>query len=299
MAEKLTRKEKIAQQKKTIEFSPKQIEKIDKGKRSLNHMLGLLVAIAGFLIYSNTLNHDYVLDDFGLISDNTQTKQGISAIPEIFKSSYRFGMNITDYQLYRPLTKAMFAIEWEVAPDKPALSHWINVLLFSLLCYVLFRVLSMFMNGALLVPLITSLIFAAHPLHTEVVANIKGRDEIVCFLFCLAAIGSLYKYVNGNSTSAFITGITFYFIALFAKESAVTFLVVIPLFYYFFTSAEKGKYFKTVGGMLIVTSIFLLIRSKVLGHVETLIPMEDNSLVAIENFFLQIVSVSNSTKKLS
>ncbi len=287
MAEKLTRKEKIAQQKIAGDISPKKIEKFNSKKNLLIHKLGFIVAIAGFLLYANSLSNDYVLDDFGLIKDNTQTKLGISAIPEIFKSSYRYGMNITDYQLYRPLSKAMFAVEWDIAPDKPALSHWINVLLFSLLCYVLFRLLNSYMNGALLVPFVASLLFAAHPLHTEVVANIKGRDEIVCFLLCLSAIWSLHNYVMKDSVRAFIIGIACYFFALFAKESAITFLAVVPLFYYFFTSAQSGKYFKTIAAMGAGTLIFLLIRREVLGNTISLIPMEDNSLVAIKNIFLQ------------
>jgi tetratricopeptide (TPR) repeat protein len=287
MAEKLTRKEKIAKQKIAPPSSVKQIEKLENSKRTLKRLLGLIVAISGFILYSNTLNHDYVLDDFGLIRDNTQTKKGISAVPEIFKSSYRFGMNITDYQLYRPLTKAMFAIEYQISPEKPALHHWINVLFYALLCYVLFRVLSKYMNGSLLVPFITALIFAAHPLHTEVVANIKSRDEIVCFLLVLAAISLFHNYVTQNSMKSLIAGIAVFFVSLLAKESAITFIAVVPLMFYFFTNATSDKYYKTVGGMIAVTAIFLLIRSKVLGHVESLIPMEDNSLVAIKGFLLQ------------
>jgi tetratricopeptide (TPR) repeat protein len=287
MAEKLTRKEKIALQKSAPVTSVKQIQKQEKNKRSFVRLLGLIVAAVGFILYANTLNHDYVLDDFGLIRDNTQTKKGISAIPEIFKSSYRFGMNITDNQLYRPLTKAMFAVEWQIAPEKPALSHWINVLFYALLCYVLFRTLSTYMKGTLLVPFITSIIFAAHPLHTEIVANIKSRDEIVCFLLVLLSIWSLHSYVTKNSNKALITSIVCFFIALLAKESAITFLAVIPLMYYFFTNANSSKYFVTLGGLVMVTLIFLGIRAKILGNVETLIPMEDNSLVAIKDFFVR------------
>ena len=287
MAEKLTRKEKIALQKKAEIISPKKNVNSESKNRSLARSLGLLVALAGFLLFSNSLSNDYVLDDFGLIKDNTQTKKGISAIPEIFKSSYRYGMNITDYQLYRPLTKAMFAIEWDMAPNNPALSHWLNVLFFSLLCYVLFRVLNSYMNNSLLVPFIASLLFASHPLHSEVVANIKGRDEIISFLFCLLALWSLRFFVTKDSKRAFIIGIACYFIALFAKESAITFLVIIPLFYYFFTDAKKEKYFKTLVATGFCTILFLLIRRKVLGDTIALIPMEDNSLVAIKNIFLQ------------
>jgi tetratricopeptide (TPR) repeat protein len=287
MAEKLTRKEKIALQKKADAASPKKTEKSASEVRSVKRILGLFVAIAGFMLYSNTLNHGYVLDDFGLIKDNTQTKKGVSAIPEIFKSSYRYGMNITDYTLYRPLTKAMFAAEWDASPDNPSLSHWVNVLLFSLLCFMLFLVLSSYMNGSLIVPFITSLLFAAHPLHTEVVANIKGRDEIVCFLLCISAIGLFRKYVVKNSFPALIAGVTLFFLAMFAKESAITFLAIVPMFYYFFTNADRKKYFMTLSGMIVCILIFLKIRDNVLDDVIALIPVEDNSLAGIKDLVIQ------------
>lgn len=285
MAEKLTRKEKFAKQKGTV--SVKQLEKDEISRRSVARILGLIIAIAGFLFYSNTLNHDYVLDDFGLIRDNTQTKQGIAAVPEIFKSSYRFGMNITDYQLYRPLTKAMFAVEWEIKPETPALGHWVNVIFFSLLCCIIFGTLYSYMNGNLLVPFITALLFAVHPLHTEVVANIKGRDEIVCLLFSLLSAWSFHKYVTKNSLLALFGGGALYFIALLAKESAITFLAVVPLLYYFFSSAKSDKYYKTLSIMAVFTVIFLLIRRKVLGDVDSPIPVEDNSLAGINNILVQ------------
>lgn len=286
MAEKLTRKEKFAQQLKSGS-SVKQLEKIETGRRSLKRILGLFVAITGFILYANTFGHDYVLDDFGLIKDNIQTKQGISAIPAIFKSSYRFGMNITDYQLYRPLSKAMFAVEWQLAPDKPSLSHVLNVLFYALLCYTIFRVLCSYMKGNLLVPFLATLIFAAHPIHTEVVANIKSRDEIMCLLFVFASLGFLHRYISTNSSKFFIAGIACYFIALFSKESAITFLAVIPLMFYFFTDAARSKYYRTLTALVIFTGIFLLIRRNVLGGVSSLIPMEDNSLVAIKDFLQQ------------
>ncbi len=287
MAEKLTRKEKIALQKKSAGFSPKEIRKKEKSKQSLRFVLGLLVALIGFLLYSNTLNHGYVLDDNGLIPENTSTKKGISAIPEIFKTSYRYGMNTSDFQLYRPLSKAMFAVEWGFAPDTPALSHWVNVLLYALLCYMLFRTLSRYLNGDLLIPFLTALLFAAHPIHTEVVANIKSRDEIVCLLLCLTAAFSLHSYVTKDSTRAFLIAILCFFAALFTKESAIPFVAVIPLMYYFFTVAEKKKYITTIVSMVACTIVFLLIRRAVLGHTETTTPMEDNSLIAIKDFLTQ------------
>src|SRR5437879_1856862 len=100
-------------------------------KFSLTFWLGIIVAVVAFFVYANTLNHKYALDDYSLIIENTMTQKGIKAIPEIFKTGYRSGYNSIDVQLYRPLSKAMFAVEWQLAPNKPALGHWINVLLFS------------------------------------------------------------------------------------------------------------------------------------------------------------------------
>jgi Tfp pilus assembly protein PilF len=287
MAEKLTRKEKIALQKKSPGFSPKQIEKQEKGNRSLKRILGLLVAIIGFVLYSNTFGNGYVLDDNGLIVENTQTRQGIKAIPEIFKTSYRYGMNLTDFSLYRPLSKAMFAAEWQLSGGDPALSHWVNVLLYALLCFMIFVTLSRYLKGDLFVPFVAALLFTAHPIHTEVVANIKSRDEILCLLLCISAVYVFHSYATRHSKRALVTGTGIFFLALFSKESSITFLLVIPLMYYFFTGAEKGKYINTLLTTGAVTVVFLILRRNILGNTETLIPMEDNSLVAIKNIIVQ------------
>ncbi|MBL0342615.1 MAG: hypothetical protein IPP71_17995 [Bacteroidetes bacterium] len=80
---------------------------------------GLIIAILGFILYSNTLNHSFTLDDYSVILENRLTKQGPSAIPEIFKTSYRYGYYFTDDNLYRPIVKAMYAIEWGWHPMMP------------------------------------------------------------------------------------------------------------------------------------------------------------------------------------
>ncbi len=186
---KLTRKEKIAlqAQEPSGKLSAKREQKISSARNSIRRIMMLFIAGLAFLVYSNTLDHKYVLDDFGVIPENNITKKGVSGLPEIFSTTYRAGTNLIDNTLYRPLSKAMFAIEWQIAPNTPALSHWMNVIFFALTCVVLFSILTLCLNGNLLIPFIASMLFAAHPIHTEVVANIKSRDEIMCLLLCLLA----------------------------------------------------------------------------------------------------------------
>lgn len=45
-----------------------------------------------------------------------------------------------------------------------------------------------------LIILLATLLFAAHPLHTEVVANIKSRDEILGLLFAILSLKHFHKY---------------------------------------------------------------------------------------------------------
>ena len=99
--------------------------------------LAIIVAAFGFISYANTLNHGFALDDYSLIIENASTRKGFSGLGEIFKTSYRYGYIFASDEIYRPLSKAMFAIEWELSPGKAALGHWVNVILFSLTGYFL------------------------------------------------------------------------------------------------------------------------------------------------------------------
>lgn len=286
-SQKLTRKEKIAQQK-TTQAPLKELNKKESQTTKTRFILAVLMALAGFLFYSNTLQHDFVLDDYGLIKNNSSTRKGLDGVVEIFKTSYRYGMNTADYVLYRPLSKAMFAIEWHFAPDDPSLGHHVNVILFALTCFLMFNFLAKIFKGNLLIPFITTLLFAVHPIHTEVVANIKSHDEIVAFLLMIMSMNAFYNYAEQKRTKYLIIGSLLYFVSLFSKESTITFVAVIPLFYYVFTSAKRSQYISTLVPMFLLSLVYLGIRKSVLGdHGEIPIPVADNSLVAIDGFIAQ------------
>ncbi len=282
---KLTRKEKIALQQQSPEkkISVKKEKELSRAGSSLKRVLLLIIAGFAFLLYSNTLDHKYVLDDFGIIPENLITKKGLSAWPEIFSSTYRAGTNLIDNTLYRPLSKAMFALEWQMAPNTPALGHWINVIFFALTCMVIFQVLLFCFHGNFLVPFLAAMLFAAHPIHTEVVANIKSRDEIMCLFFSLLAALYTLRYIKNPKTKyLFYSGILF-FLAFLSKESAITWLAVIPLMLYFFTTANFSQILKASVPLLIASVVFLLIRSRIVSGGTTVILVEDNYFSGIKS----------------
>jgi Tfp pilus assembly protein PilF len=248
-------------------------------------VLGLVVAALAALLYVNTLGHRYVLDDVGLISGNTLTRQGLAAVPLIFTSDYWAGASsgtFASLPLYRPLSKAIFAAEWELAPNGPALGHGVNVLLYALTGFLLFVMLAQYSRPRLLLPFATAVLFAAHPIHTEAVANIKSLDEILCVLcFALTAMATHRFAKRGSPWFLALAGAAF-FLALLSKESAVTFLAVIPLMLFVFTDARRSRIAASVGVLSLVTGVFLLVRRTVLAHTAAApVPMIENYLVSL------------------
>jgi predicted negative regulator of RcsB-dependent stress response len=191
--------------------------------------------------------------------------------------------------LYRPLSMVMFAVEWELSPGNPALGHWLNVLLYALTSVLLLKLLfSLFRNYNVLIPFSIALIWIIHPLHTEVVANIKSRDEILSFLFCILMLQCFFNYAIENKIKSIVAGSIFYFLALMSKESAITVLAVTPLVIYFFTELTIKRNLLISSVLLIPSVIYIIIRGMVLTSQLNLgdIPLVDNSLVAAQGDFM-------------
>lgn len=143
-----------------------------------------LIFLFGFMLYANTFQHEFVLDDAIVFSENNFTKAGINGWRGIFSKDTFYGFFQQDgkEQLvaggrYRPFSLATFALEVSLFGVQPTSGHIINALLYGILGIILFKCLVLLrIEGGL--ALAITLLFMSHPLHTEVVANIKGRDEI-------------------------------------------------------------------------------------------------------------------------
>ena len=221
-----------------------------------------LIFVFSFLIYSNTINHDYALDDTGAIQQNLNVQKGLKGIPDILKmdlweqSEVRLGY-------YRPLSLITFAVEYEFFQFAPHVSHFNNVSLFAISCVVLFLVLQALLgNVHQFIPIAITLLFAAHPIHTEVVANIKSRDEILSFLFVFISILFFIWNLQKKKPVFLILSFIAAYLGMLSKETALTGLLMIPVIYYLF-SEEKLKLMKllpviaAIGIFFIQKSIFI------------------------------------------
>jgi tetratricopeptide (TPR) repeat protein len=234
--------------------------------KKLKSWLGIIIASFAIILYAQSVRFSYACDDETVIVKNKITKQGFAGIPKILKTDYWYGykdeLRVPEY---RPSSLIIYAIIWQLSPDSPDVYHFINVLAYALTCLVLFLVLCrMFKKHNLIFPFVCSLLYVAHPIHTEVVNYIKSLDEILCFLFGLIAILFILKYIVSKSNiSLIISGLSF-FLSLLSKETGITFLIIIPLIIYFFTESRIKKTFSIAGLYIVFTGIYFIIRMIVL-----------------------------------
>jgi len=259
----------------------------------------ILIFAFAFLLYANTLTHEYTQDDAIVIYDNMFTTEGFSGIPGILKYDTFYGFfkvegkdKLVAGGRYRPLTLVMFAVEYAFFGENPFIGHLGNVLLYGLLGIVLYLLLLKLFRAREAIPLaeliafVTTLFFIAHPIHTEVVANIKGRDEIMTLLGSLAALlFSIKAYSKEKHWLNILAGIIF-FLALMAKENAITFLAVVPLTYFIFTKAKLNQIALQTLPFFLSAILFLIIRGQVLGGNfggELSMELMNNPFLTIEN----------------
>lgn len=290
MAQKLTRREKIEQSKTKGTTTTK--AEANKSALREKRLIGLFIAIVAFAIYANTLGNDFVLDDSNAITENHFVKQGVAGIPDILTTEYRAGYWQARGNLYRPVSLVMFAIEWQLFPNNPFPGHLINVLVYAISVLLLFRLLCRLLpEWSILLPALITMLFVVHPIHTEVVANIKSRDELMSFLFLLISIHLILDHLEAKRKWGMVLAGFSFFLAMMSKEGVITMVAAVPLMLLFFTKAKKQQILQASLSLGIGAAVYLLIRSAVLSAQTG----EHYDLLLIDNFMVGAQSFSEKT----
>lgn len=247
--------------------------------------LPYLLLLSCFLVFCNTINHGFVLDDEAVITKNLFVQKGFAGFGDIFTTFYWRGYWDLNSGLYRPLSLIVFAAEWAFFPDKPAFFHFVQVALYTVTVFALYNMLNRLLaetNKWLSFSI--TLLFAVHPLHTEVVANIKSLDEVLTLLFFILATNWLLKKDSYSWQSCL-----FFFLALLSKEGTIAF---IPVWFLLLVQLKKQSLthaFKTVLPLLITAGGWLLIRFWVINSGSPVVgyTYADNSILACGDWISQ------------
>jgi len=248
----------------------------------------LIVFLLGFLLYANTITHDYVLDDPIITTKNSFVQEGFSGISDIFTHGYLYGFNGKNDQSYRPLVLANMAIEKQLFGNNPTVHHFFNVLWYALSGVFLFLFLKqIFREKSLWLPLGIAVLFIAHPIHTEVVANIKGRDELLAFTFMMLSLYALMRQVHTKQSIWLLVSLVFYFLCVLSKETGLAMFGLVPFTLYFFTKIPIKTILTRSALFLIPALIYFFFRMAAMDSMTF-----DSDMLVINNSLMGAESVS-------
>ncbi|MBI5847143.1 MAG: glycosyltransferase family 39 protein [Nitrospirae bacterium] len=192
-------------------------------ERKKDQLLGLIIVLAAFIAYVNSLGNGFVWDDSNVIVTNPALRGSALSLFSSIDTS-------RDYELlpyYRPLTILTFLIEERVHGLVPFPMHLVNVLFHSVNAFLVYCLARSLMNDKF-AALLAGLLFAVHPLNTETVDFISGgRNTMLACFFILTAYLLHRRSILRSSYLWAFSGALSLLAGLFSKEAALVSLLFI------------------------------------------------------------------------
>ena len=249
----------------------------------------LLIFIVAIAQYTNTRDHDFAWDDAIVITENSRVQKGWSDIPELFENIKT--SKIENRYGYRPISLLSFATDIEFFGVNSKASHRISILHYGVLAFlVLFFLQTIFPNN-MWFNFMVSVLFVVHPLHTEVVANIKSRDEVLAMSFGLISMFFFWNGLKKNRRVNYFLFSFFLILAFLSKENAVVFCGVAELLAWYRYPNKKWKEWLKIGWP-IATSLAVLLTIRMFVYSDLFFQNEDFELYT-KGIFLQDGFVGN------
>lgn len=195
------------------------------------------IVIASFAVYSNALLNGFVFDDLPQVLENRWIKD-IRFIPDMFLHNvWSFGGGESNY--YRPMMHLFYMLSYYLFGLRPWGFHLVNLCLHAGVSVLVFCVVAKLIKEPerlpfspyVSVPLIAALLFALHPIHTEVVTPVMGITDLSFTFFYLL---SFYLYIRSQEGAPwrYFTSVLFFFVAMLCKEPALTLPAVLLAYDY-------------------------------------------------------------------
>ncbi|XP_076655073.1 transmembrane O-mannosyltransferase targeting cadherins 2 isoform X1 [Halictus rubicundus] len=192
-------------------------------------ILALACALVATALYCNTLHAGFVYDDRRAILTNPDL---LSSTPwhRLLENDF-WGTPLTDkgsHGSYRPLCVATFRLNHLFGGLEPWGYHLVNVALHAACTVLVVRVARKVLPGRNnLGHAITGFLFAVHPIHSEAVAGVVGRADLLACLLTLSAFLAYCAHCDqSRSPLPLLLAIVSSTLATLAKETGVSALAL-------------------------------------------------------------------------
>lgn len=206
-----------------------------------NRMLGsgLLILVA-LVTYQGVLSCGFVSDDVEQILQNPFVKN-----PHMWKRIFEgrvwsFAGGLAQTRFYRPLHIFTYWLICRVAGLNPFAYHVVQLALYTLTICIVYQLGRRLLQNEL-AALAGALLWALHPLHVEAVAWAAAIPEIGCGLFCVLGFWMFLRAEEQRPPNLWwhVAAAAVYFPALFFKEVAFSFPLLLLVYWFCHPSTES------------------------------------------------------------
>ncbi|XP_067669524.1 protein O-mannosyl-transferase TMTC4-like [Haliotis asinina] len=215
----------------------------------------VLVFCLAVLCFANSINGDFVYDDISAITNN---KDVLPETPPSAIFAHDFWGNTMDnrsHKSYRPLTVMTFRWNYAWAGGlHPRCFHVVNIVLHGLVSVIFLAVFSILISGYQVdqesarpvfasprASLLCAVLFAVHPIHTESVAGIVGRADLLCALTfllsfllyaraCSTTLSQISYRPESFSLVSILASMCLCFVSTLCKEQGITVIGICSVF---------------------------------------------------------------------
>jgi hypothetical protein len=232
----------------------------------------LSLALVTLLAYSAVLDYFFTgIDTVTLI--DTGRIDSPSDLTRILTTPLMDGTRFTDILLYyRPLTSLSYGLDYALWDLNPIGYHAVDLALHALAAVLVFLLVMALTDENRLTAWLSALLFAAHPIHVDVVPVVSNRQDVLSTVFLLASMTAFIKHRRGPSGRGYLLylSLILYVLALGSKELAVV-LPLLVLSYALLTGRHRTAIGKTIEalravlGFVLITMVWFAWRAFVLG----------------------------------
>jgi tetratricopeptide (TPR) repeat protein len=243
-------------------------EKKKKGIITWRHLLPLLLTLfIASSVYINSLQGEFIWDDKDLIVSNQYIKDwkhlSIAFTQDFFYSSHKEGK----IGYYRPVITLSYMLDYQLWGLNPFGYHLTNLVFHTLTCLLIYLMIFS-LTSNLPIAFISTLLFAIHPIHTESIAWISGRTDVIgSFFFFFSFLLYMYGEKVGK-LRYYALSLALFVLALLSKEMVITLPLLIVVYDYYCVAErdrrEAWKRAKYWAGYWILIVVYVVVRFLIL-----------------------------------
>jgi len=244
------------------------LEQWNRWLRNQPRLAGGILFITTYVVFCGTLANLLVHDDIPQVLENPYLRNP-GLWTRIFTGSvWSFRGPAQRDNMYRPLQFITYWALYRVKGPNPFVFHFALLLFYAAAVWLVFRLARELLPSSL-VAFVGALLWALHPLHVEAVAWISALPDLGAGFFYLLAFLFFVRAERlvDPPISRYLLSAAAFFPALFFKEMALTFPLLILVYWYFFPGKTSWKS-KVLPWMIFAVPVvgYLAIRVAVLGR---------------------------------